>query len=126
VTRAPSPGRAEARSFEKLRYEPPAAIEGWRRRCRICGGFLGRDRPITAIACSCHPGGDEQYELQFDRYLDERVLSVLIEAVHGGRPVNVARMFGTKDRKRIWRSVRRLRKAGWPIVGVRGSGYELH
>ena len=105
--------------------ELPKPVEAWRRRCVICGGYLGRDRPITATACSCHPDGDEPYNPQHDKYLDERVLAILVEAVHGGRPVNAARMLGTSDRKAVCRAVRRLRKKGWRIIGVPGHGYVL-
>ena len=92
-----------------------------RRRCRICGAFLAIDRPASATACSCHPGGDEPYNPCHDKHLDERVLDVLLCM----EPTNVAHRLGTEDRKAICRGMRRLRKAGWVIDGIPGVGYQL-
>jgi hypothetical protein len=104
-----------------------------RRRCRICGAILARDRSASAIACSCHPGGNEPYNPRHDKYLDKRVLGVLLYAespdtcyLCGGRKaVSVTRRLGTEDHKAIWCAVRRLRQKGWVIDGIPGIGYRL-
>lgn len=95
----------------------------WRRRCTLCGGYIGRDRPITATTCSCH-GEDSEYNPRHDKHLDERVLAILMHAAHSG-PVNICRMLGTEDRDAIRHAVDRLRKQGWRIRGSRGHGYVM-
>jgi hypothetical protein len=97
------------------------------RRCRICGAVLGSDRPVTAGVCSCH-GQDDEYRPRHDVRLDERVLCLLLAAAHDGRPLNVCRVLGAEgrdDHDAVGEAVHRLRKQGWPIVGVRGFGYLL-
>jgi biotin operon repressor len=89
----------------------------------MCGGYLGRDRPITATTCSCH-GVDEPYNPRHDKHLDQRILAILMHAAHSG-PVNVARMLGTEDRMAVWCAIKRLRRQGWDIRGSRGHGYVL-